>query len=102
MQEPDGSFPSDVTAPSGTFTDRNGFTAARVLRALRGLPHEPALDRLRARTLDFLERCCSSTIPGAFGFWPADARPAWAELVPADIDDTAIITVELLRHQRRS
>jgi hypothetical protein len=103
LQEDDGSFPSEVTGPGGTFTDRNGFTTASVLRALRGLPAgDPTLDQLRSRALGFVVRCRSRTVAGAFGFWPAGMRPEWADRLPDDIDDTAIMTVELLRHGRLS
>lgn len=100
LQADDGSFPSQITGPGGTWQDRNGFTTARVLRALRDLPGDATLDRLRSRALDFVARCRSKTVPGAFGFWPADARPIWADRVPVDIDDTAIMTLELMRHGR--
>ena len=102
LQEPDGCFPSEVRGPALSTADRNGFTTAMTLRELRGLPDVGEIQRLRSRALDFLEGCRSTQIAGAFGFWPEDARPVWATLVPADIDDTAINTIELLRYGRLS
>jgi hypothetical protein len=102
MQAADGSFPSEVRGPNGTREDRNGFTTALVLRALRTLPGDPELTRLRSRALGFIERCRTWTVPGGFGFWPEGAHPPWGERLTADIDDTAIMTVELLRHGRLS
>jgi hypothetical protein len=81
-------------------TDRNGFTTALVLRALRDVPAGPVVDRLRSAALDFVERCRSPDRPGAFAFWPDGRRPVWAPHVPADVDDTAVMTVELIRHKK--
>jgi hypothetical protein len=100
LQTEDGSFPSEVTGPAGAFVDRNGFTAAIVLRNLRSLGSDSGLERIRSRALAFIERCRSRSLPGAFGFWPEDGWPDWAERLPADIDDTAIMTTELLRYGR--
>lgn len=102
MQDTDGCFPSEVAGPDWTHTDRNGFTTAMVLRALRDLPNESAIERVRSTALDFVERCRSRQTPWAFGFWPEHMRPAWSPRLPADIDDTAIITIELMRHGRLS
>ena len=102
MQEPDGCFVSEVTGSVRKQTDRNGFTTAMVLRALRGVAHENAVAPLRSAALGFIERCRSTQIPLAFGFWPEGMRPTWASRMPADIDDTAIMTAELLRHGRLS
>lgn len=102
MQEPSGCFPSLVTRSHRSLTDHNGFATAMVLRTLRGMPDESTLAGVRSRALHFLERCRSTRIPGAFGFWPEDLRPSWASKVPADADDTAIMTVELLKHGRLS
>ena len=46
--------------------------------------------------IDCLQGAECSTIPGAFGFWPEAAKPAWAPTLPPDLDDTALATVELL------
>lgn len=102
MQEPDGCFPSEVRRLGRTLTDRNGFTTAMVLRMLRGVSNETAIDRVRSGALNFVEKCRSTQIPWAFGFWPENMRPSWAPQLPADIDDTAIMTIELLRHGRLS
>jgi hypothetical protein len=102
MQESDGSFLSEVTGPTGKHADRNGFTTAMIVRALRDLSGDSDLGRLRGRALDYIERCRALTVPGAYGFWPQDARPAWGDRLTADVDDTAIMTIELLRHERLS
>jgi hypothetical protein len=80
--------------------DRNGFTAAIILRTLRRVPGTGTLQALRRRALDFLEGCASHVAPGGFAFWPDHLRPAWGQAVPADVDDTAIIACELHRHGR--
>jgi hypothetical protein len=100
LQEPSGCFPSEVTDRHGTRPDSNGFATALVLRTLRRVPGDATLDRVRARALDFVSRCRSTRTPRAFGFWPEDLRPAWASRVPADVDDTAVMTTELMRHGR--
>lgn len=79
--------------------DVNGFATASVLRALRGV-EEPLIAPTRRRALDFLASCESPSVPGAYAFWPAGARPAWAARVPPDVDDTALMSAELLRHGR--
>lgn len=102
LQDPDGCFPSEVRERKGLRLDRNGFTTALVLRNLRNLPNEPLLARMRSDALDFLEGCSSSQLAGAFCFWPEALRPAWAPRLPADLDDTAVTTLELLRAGRIS
>jgi hypothetical protein len=102
MQDPDGCFPSEVRGRGWISSDRNGFTTAMVLRALRDVQAEEDLLPLRSSALDFVERCRSALTPGAFGFWPEDMHPAWAPPLPADLDDTAIMTIELMRAGRRS
>jgi len=102
MQELDGSFPSEVSGSGWVRDDRNGFTTALVLRALRDEPDDCDVIRVRSAALDFIERCRSTRTAGAFGFWPEELRPAWAPRLPADLDDTAIMTFELLRYGRLS
>jgi hypothetical protein len=102
MQDPDGCFPSQVSGEGWTRPDRNGFTTAMVLRALRDMPSDARVVRLRSAALDFIERCRSSQVQEAFGFWPEDLRPDWAPRLPPDLDDTAIMTVELIRYGRLS
>src|SRR5688572_6561858 len=88
-QDGDGCFSSLVRKPDGTEEpDRNAFVTALVLRAVRSLPDEPPLTRLRHRGLDWLERARSGHPPGAFSFWPSESRPRWAASVPPDADDT--------------
>jgi hypothetical protein len=100
LQHPDGCFPSWVDDPGGVRPDRNGFTTALALRALRDVPGGPRLARVRSAALDFVARCRAQRPPEAFGFWPEDARPAWAPRLPPDVDDTAIMAAELLRYGR--
>jgi hypothetical protein len=101
LQDDDGCFPSSIRHRHGRTTpDRNGFVTALVLRSLRHTPRSPSWRSLAARALTWLERCRSSSLAGAFCFWPETARPSWAAAVPPDADDTAVITTELLRHGR--
>jgi hypothetical protein len=97
LQRPDGGFESVVTSRQGRTADCNGFTAAIVLRTIRHVSSDAVLTGLRQRALGFLVSCASVEVPGAFSFWPAGQRPAWAALVPADVDDTALMLTELLR-----
>jgi hypothetical protein len=71
-----------------------------VLRALRHIASDSDIERIRSAALNFVERCRSTQPTGGFGFWPATMRPDWAPFLPADTDDTAIMTRELLRHGR--
>jgi hypothetical protein len=100
LQHSGGCFPSTITRGGGRSTDWNGFVTATVLRLLRHLPAMPELELLRRGGLDCLWSCRSTEVADAFGFWPDRARPTWASTVPPDADDTAIMTVELLRHGR--
>src|SRR5215213_502409 len=73
------------------------------LDQLRRLLHPqemPAWSDIRERLLDWVWTCRSTSVPGAFGFWPDHTRPQWASAVPADVDDTAIMLAELLRYRR--
>jgi hypothetical protein len=80
--------------------DRNTFATALVLRTLRAAGRDPGLEAARSRALGFLERCRSPEVPGAFGFWPTGGRPDWAPVLPPDLDDTCVCTIELLRAGR--
>jgi hypothetical protein len=101
LQDDDGCFPSSIRHRDGRTTpDRNGFVTALVLRSLRHAPRSSDWWSLTARALTWLERCRSSSLAGAFCFWPEAARPSWAAAVPPDADDTAVTTTELLRHGR--
>lgn len=102
MQTPAGAFAAEIVTRGTKRPDENGFTTALVLRALRGLSGDAALEAVCSRALDFIERCASPRVPGAFSFWPADARPDWARGLPEDLDDTAVMTVELARCGRLS
>lgn len=99
QQRPGGAFESFVTTRIGEASDENAFTTASVLRALRDV-HDRALEATRDRALRFLESCGAASVPGAYGFWPEHARPAWGTRVPPDVDDTALVMIELLRHGR--
>ena len=95
-----GAFRSSIHRGALAEADWNGFTTAHTLRALHDLPACAPLTQARERALGFLARCEAPDRPGAFGFWPRAAWPAWAAAVPADADDTAVIAVELARHGR--
>jgi hypothetical protein len=88
----DGAVPATADLPWGRETHATSFATGLALRALRTYP---AAAPIRGRMLDFLLRCEATEPPGAFGFWPSAARPAWASRVPADADDTAICLTEL-------
>jgi hypothetical protein len=100
FQAANGAFTCRIVFRNREEEDCNGFATALVLRHLRRLPALAVSDEVQERALDFLERCASPRLPGAFGFWPADARPAWAWNVPEDVDDTAIMNQELAVHGR--
>jgi hypothetical protein len=102
FQAANGAFKCRVSFRHHEEADGNGFATALVLRHLRRLPDQTEEDGVQGRALDFLERCASPRLPGAFGFWPPDERPAWAWSVPEDIDDTAIINQELAVYGRRT
>jgi hypothetical protein len=98
-QAADGAIRSEIWAGGRREADWNGITAL-VLRALRDAPDSADLRTIRQRALDFLEGCGASPYPGAFSFWTPARRPAWAEPVPADADDTAVMALELARGGR--
>lgn len=98
FQLPNGGFPSTITSREGEQVDCNGFITALVLRVTRHVPDDPVIARVRQRALHHVTSCASSSVADAFGFWPDAARPAWARAVPADVDDTAMMLTELLRH----
>jgi hypothetical protein len=102
QQTSNGAFRGYIVYRDRREEDQNGFVTALVLRALRRWPESATLSRMRERALDFLEQCASSRWIGGFGFWPERQRPSWAQNVPADLDDTAIINLELLLHGRRT
>jgi hypothetical protein len=89
-----GAVPATVNLPWGRLEDATSFVTGLALRALRRRG-DPSTAPLRARMLDFLERCEVDDPPGAFAFWPASGRPDWASRVAADADDTAICMTEL-------
>ena len=94
-----GAYPCVIDWGQGLWSrDENGFATALVLRRARRLGiHLNGLDV----SLDFLESCAAQP-PGAYAFWPPATRPAWAVGIPPDADDTAVITLELYAHGRRS
>jgi hypothetical protein len=101
-QTTSGAFVSWIVQRTGEIEDCNGFATALVLRALRQGGGIRAREPLCQAALDFLESCESPDQAGAFGFWPAHQRPIWAQRVPSDVDDTAIINLELAQYGRRS
>ncbi|MGO1070173.1 hypothetical protein [Lysobacter sp. CA199] len=84
---------SQVSQGGRVHRDRNGFVTALAVRTLRqrGLAVPGAM-------LDGLQSCRSSQ--GGFRFWPEGAQPDWAPALPDDVDDTAIMALELLRAGR--
>lgn len=97
-----GAFYSYIDRQAHFEQDSNGFATALVLRSMRTLHDASGLEPIRRLALDFLESCASPHISGAFGFWPADQRPVWAQRVSEDVDDTAVLTLELAMHGRRT
>jgi hypothetical protein len=95
-----GAFSSTIMLRNHQEVDWNGFATALVLRELHQFSVDPELRDLQERSLDFLEQCVSTQFPAAFSFWPTSTRPKWASLVPADVDDTAIMSLELYRYKR--
>lgn len=99
-QSPEGAFQSIIVFRDHKEVDWNGFVTALILRELRQFSSEPELRQLIELSLDFLEQCASDQFPGAFSFWPCTSRPKWASQIPADVDDTAIMSLELYRYGR--
>lgn len=101
FQRADGAFPSYVHLRKGELTlDFNCFVTACIVRALRHMPAQGPDTLLIERSLDWLQRQQSASPPHAYAFWPQRDKPIWARNVPDDLDDTAIIASELLRHHR--
>src|SRR5262245_11645229 len=90
-QSSTGAFSSMVHLNENRVQDWNGFTTAQVVRALGNVQGEVCLALAQERALHFLQRCESSERPGAFSFWPSQARPSWVPEIPEDADDTAVI-----------
>lgn len=88
-----GLIESQVSQGSHQRSDRNGFVTALGVRALRRHGHA-----VPAAMLDTLQNCRSSQ--GGFRFWPEGAQPDWAPALPDDVDDTAIMALELLHAGR--
>jgi hypothetical protein len=100
-QSEQGAFRSTCYWEDRQYVDWNGFATAQVVRALRGFPESEALAGIREKALDFLEQCEERDRPGAFRFWPNENSPDWIKQPPpADVDDTAICSVELARYGR--
>lgn len=82
--------PSVVQWPDGRcLPDGNGFVTALAVRAQR-----LAGGAVPGEWLDVLATCRRPD--GSYGFWPADAVPAWAPALPSDSDDTAVMLLELV------
>jgi hypothetical protein len=101
-QAANGAFVSWIVQRNGEIEDCNGFATALVLRALRQRGDISEREPLCQAALDFLESCESPDQVGAFGFWPVQQRPIWAQRVPSDVDDTAVINLELAQYGRRT
>lgn len=100
LQDADGCFGSWVVSSGVRTPDRNGYVAALVLRTLRHLPASVGWTVAAHRALDWIGSCRSPRQPAAYAFWPERTRPGWAAGVPADVDDTAVMVTELVRHGR--
>lgn len=97
-----GAFPSTVHSGDYVGEDANGFITALVLRELNNISAVIPTS-VTERALDFLESCASESQRGAFNFYPPkSSRPKWLSSLPDDADDTAVIALELLRHNRLS
>lgn len=84
---------SVVRHPRWERPDRNGFVTGQAVRAVRlGGGEVPP------RWLAALEACRVSR--DGFSFWPRGGAPAWAPRLVADVDDTALMTLELLHAGR--
>lgn len=99
-QSPIGAFPSVICSGDKRHPDWNGFTTAKVIRALRAVPESDLLNNSRQLALDFLKRCESPEKPGAFRFWPKGMQPGWIPELPLDANDTSIILIEMVRNKR--
>ena len=93
MNGGEGFVASVVRHPRWERPDRNGFVTGQAVRALRLAGAE-----VPPQWLDALEACRVSR--DGFSFWPRDGAPAWAPRLVADVDDTALMTLELLRAGR--
>lgn len=99
-----GAFASTVHLPFGAYPDENAFVTGLVLRYLHHLPAVAGVEEMIQHACHFLRRCESSVCPGLFGFWPNDAYPFWMGKVRLheDADDSAIVSLELVRHGQAS
>jgi hypothetical protein len=120
LQRPDGHFRARVRVGGSRREDGNATVTALTLRSLRGgggagdpgrradpggggPRFGPRIRRAVARALDALEGCEVAEPPGAFAFWPRNGKPDWFPgVLPADLDDTALASMELLRAGRRT
>lgn len=99
QQTASGGYPSNVYFQRQTLPDTNGFMTALILRELSRISY-PLSSTITQRALDFLQTCQSAKCIGLFNFYPPTATPPWIKNLPDDVDDTAIIALELFRHKR--
>src|SRR6266705_5481361 len=97
-QSPSGAFTSTIADGEMQTPDENSFTTARVIDALGGLAAHPRLRAAAQRALSFLASCEAPELPGTYRFWPDARRPAHVPRYPPDADDTALVSLALLRH----
>lgn len=96
-----GAFPAIAHPPDGPVPDENAFVTALVVDLLMNLASNPEVAHAIERGLDFLLRCERPGRPGAFSFYPPHAHPTWiGEALPADADDTALISLAHFRAGR--
>ena len=103
QQSHSGAFLSTVHLPSiGEIEDRNCFVTAHVLRETRQVCGFPELDEARRRALGYLMRSRYPVYPHLFSFYPHSEHPFWmGGVLYADADDTSVIALELVRHDKR-
>jgi hypothetical protein len=107
-QRPNGAFASTVAIGMDRFEDHTCFVTASVALLLHDVSTSGRAERARLahageRALDFVEACESPQMPGAFCFYPRDARsPRVVHGLPPDADDTAVAWLALLAVGRRS
>lgn len=95
-QTKSGAFPSIAQLPGGPVVDENAFVTALVLDILSHDKSSPEIAAACRRGVDFLLRCESPGLPGAFSFYPVNGQPDWIqELLPPDADDTALCALAL-------
>ncbi len=101
LQRLSGAFPSRVVHDGVTYDDENSFVTALVVGELGRWPRQGRVAVAIRCGLDFLEACSGRSRPGVYHFYPPTREPGWmGARLGADADDTALATLELVRHGR--